>query len=1189
MKRVIVMMLAALTIFGTGLQASDKYGSGKQFADSLKGSGSGVLNNFNPGEVIPGYTENPPESAHYGGVTSSNSASLESAGASALNNSEVGKLTSEVIMNRPKDPISMDAPFISGGFDVQDKADIVTNGTYDKCETVNVSKTEITSHVCERTPAAELTCTRKASIKDNVVRKTVRKTYQKVVTLGYNARNVKWSGAFNIPEKGRLLHVAVDGERLVVPWSSKCDRESVTYECKASVKETLSIMGKELPIDILMYPREDSICSGGVNTHCTYHTRNGWGQIHQAFDTDMQVSAGQSFPVTSVLVIPKRTVHIIDMTNPTLVLRVDNVPTGLSVPFRFITSIGGSLTKIYDSVFHTPDSVAYSKTGMLFGATLMANTTDVVAQNGDLAMLLSEYVQQCVIGDIMLTHKYSMAELMQSSDPYEIIFRKPSPLRGVIVPRGNSLAQAGFQTCEALANNVLKRELKVDTTKGGKTWDYYVNRFIGPRASADTLFGLMMADSYGFYYQGGRDASEILRQNVVMNAIKQGITTHTAASGNVASLVNMADQSSNSKMRLSWAASGGLAATFVPVMHTVLMAMLVGMFPIIILLATIHGLTLPVLKGYVFSLVYLQSWPPLYAILNYAMAFYLKGETKGMNFSLSNLNTIQQTHSDIGLMAAWLSNSIPFIAAGLVFGLWRVVSQAGNYLGSSINSTASSAASQAADGTWAFNNMQMENVSGFKWDTNQSVRDGQMLTQHASGATTTKTAGGGILHDGKSAISSLATDIQFGRMLSSSYQAQQREAESQVQSLSNSISHGSQLVGSQLTQWAQQRGNSDTVVSGADSSRATTLTQAINKLNSVADSLAKRAGISTSEAVTEVLNKSQSGDFTAGGHGEAGIDTRKNILGKAVELTTGASASGKLYTDISYKGSDRSSHGINSDISSKTGHDRSLTAQETKDVRDAMDVINNHRTTDNSSHTDNASSSLSEQLASNLSDLQSQIKQYNDALNRSHEYAQMASYAENNSASINSNYSQEFVNYVHQSAPGRATTVLTDAGNPSLRAEREQLAQAFVDEKLKPQLEQEFRENRLRASESMGSVGPVVDMQSDLKRAYAENFADMQQRASGASVQGAEQIQKQVRDTRQTVESQVLKNEQEMASSQQELKTQRNTLAEQHKESEGAYNEALKQERSEQKFGWNSDKDEENMQRLRDAAKWKDK
>ncbi|EPU6425111.1 type-F conjugative transfer system mating-pair stabilization protein TraN [Escherichia coli] len=164
MKRAIMVVLAALVTFGTGLQASDKYTPGKQFADSLKGSGTGVLNNFRPDETIPGYTDNPPETGHYGGVTSSGSASLESAGAGALNSSEVGKLTSEVIMNRPKDPISMDAPFLSGGFDIQDKADIITNGTYDKCETVNVNKTEITSHVCERTPAVELACTRKAVI-----------------------------------------------------------------------------------------------------------------------------------------------------------------------------------------------------------------------------------------------------------------------------------------------------------------------------------------------------------------------------------------------------------------------------------------------------------------------------------------------------------------------------------------------------------------------------------------------------------------------------------------------------------------------------------------------------------------------------------------------------------------------------------------------------------------------------------------------------------------------------------------------------------------------------------------------------------------------------------------------------------------------------------------------------------------
>lgn len=164
MKRLTVMLLATAVTVVTGLQASDKYRPGKEFADSLKGSGTGVLENFNPEASIPGYNPNPPETGHYGGVAAGGAGSLESAGAGELLTSDVGQLTSEVIMNRPDDPISMDAPFISNGFEIQDKADLITSGSYDQCETVNVSKTELTTHLCERTPATELSCTRKANI-----------------------------------------------------------------------------------------------------------------------------------------------------------------------------------------------------------------------------------------------------------------------------------------------------------------------------------------------------------------------------------------------------------------------------------------------------------------------------------------------------------------------------------------------------------------------------------------------------------------------------------------------------------------------------------------------------------------------------------------------------------------------------------------------------------------------------------------------------------------------------------------------------------------------------------------------------------------------------------------------------------------------------------------------------------------
>jgi conjugal transfer mating pair stabilization protein TraN len=158
------MIFGGVILLSASSLASDKYQPGKQFADSLKGSGVGHLQGFKPEAVIPNYNPNPPETGHYGGVTASGSGGLENVGAGQLNSSDVGKVTTEVIMNRPKDPISMEAPFVSGGFDIQDKADTVTNGTFDKCETVTVDKTDITTHTCERTLPVELSCQRKAHI-----------------------------------------------------------------------------------------------------------------------------------------------------------------------------------------------------------------------------------------------------------------------------------------------------------------------------------------------------------------------------------------------------------------------------------------------------------------------------------------------------------------------------------------------------------------------------------------------------------------------------------------------------------------------------------------------------------------------------------------------------------------------------------------------------------------------------------------------------------------------------------------------------------------------------------------------------------------------------------------------------------------------------------------------------------------
>ncbi|CNI40157.1 type-F conjugative transfer system mating-pair stabilization protein TraN [Yersinia pekkanenii] len=148
----------------TTSDANDKYKEGADFAKSIQGQGTNQLNSFSAPNTFPGFTATPPETGYYGGETSMSNADILNAGNHALNTSEVGKVAQESLLNRPSDQLSLDAPFIDNGFQIQDKADIITEGSNEFCEPVNVNKTEINTFRCDRAPAIEVACTRTASI-----------------------------------------------------------------------------------------------------------------------------------------------------------------------------------------------------------------------------------------------------------------------------------------------------------------------------------------------------------------------------------------------------------------------------------------------------------------------------------------------------------------------------------------------------------------------------------------------------------------------------------------------------------------------------------------------------------------------------------------------------------------------------------------------------------------------------------------------------------------------------------------------------------------------------------------------------------------------------------------------------------------------------------------------------------------
>ncbi|MGS3526342.1 conjugal transfer protein TraG N-terminal domain-containing protein [Escherichia coli] len=90
-----------------------------------------------------------------------------------------------------------------------------------------------------------------------------------------------------------------------------------------------------------------------------------WVQRHNVMDLLGWVAV---FVLISLLVNVRTSVQIIDNSDLVKVHRVDNVPVGLAMPLSLTTRIGHAMVASYEMIFTQPDSVTYSKTGMLFGA-----------------------------------------------------------------------------------------------------------------------------------------------------------------------------------------------------------------------------------------------------------------------------------------------------------------------------------------------------------------------------------------------------------------------------------------------------------------------------------------------------------------------------------------------------------------------------------------------------------------------------------------------------------------------------------------------------------------------------------------------------------------------------------------------------------------------------------------------------
>ncbi|PLE58937.1 conjugal transfer protein TraG [Klebsiella variicola] len=826
-----------------------------------------------------------------------------------------------------------------------------------------------------------------------------------------------------------------------------------------------------------------------------------------------------SLTLVSMLVVIRTPVQIIDYSNVAQVYEVDNVPIGLAIPASLTTRVGNALIQSYEMVFALPDSVTYSKTGMLFGSNLVAKSTDFLSQNPQITTLFSDYVQNCVMGDIFLNHKYTFEELLNSPDPYTLIFANPSPLRGVF-DKNNQ-----FQTCEE-ASRDLKSALALDTQTGGKTWNYYVRQLFGGKPNPDLLFSQMIGDSYNYFYSSGQSAGQIIRQNVTMNALRSGIQSYAARSGDTASLVNIANTSSLEKQRLAQATMGHQALRTLPLMQTVIMGIMIGMFPIMVMAAMFNMMTLQVLKGYVFALIWLQTWPLLFAILNSAMAYYAK--QNGVPVVLSELSQVQLKNSDIATTAGYITVMIPPLSWGIVKSMGAAFSSAYSHFSSSGLGATSQAASGVVDGNYSFANMQMENVSGYSWGTNSTTSFGQMSRQLANGGMSTQTRDGSMVWDSGGAMSKLPVDINVGRQIASAQQQMARESDVQAESALHGYNSSVTSAWNSLQQFGTNKGNSASTTTGADTTESSQDSMARSKMWNAVVANAKANNISNEESFQQLMDKSTKGAVSGEIYGGGKWSSGDQLAGKLGKLATGFSADGGFKGSVALSGTSGSTDSTNE--SGRESHDsrHDTSSQAAKDFKEASDYFTSRKTTTSGNITDNNASSRVDQFSASLSSAKNSYDQYTTSRTRSHEYSEMASRTESMTGQMNENLTQQFANFVQHRAPQDAEAILTNTSSPEIAAQREALAREFVKEQVEPRVDGAYQQGRESIGQNMTGVSGGGDNGSVMAD-YGQNSGRIDAMTQEAGIKG---------DVGQKVDGMIAENKQQHQETRENIQQQ---------------------------------------------------
>jgi conjugal transfer mating pair stabilization protein TraG len=372
-----------------------------------------------------------------------------------------------------------------------------------------------------------------------------------------------------------------------------------------------------------------------------------------------------SLVITSALMLPKVNIIVKDRITK-LEQPVSNVPFMLGVFAGISSQLGEVLAKQLDAIF-AKAGPNYTGNGVAMASQLLAKVNHFHIRDPLMASNVRGFVQQCMVFDIA-KGKYTIKELHGSDNIWKLLKDNASKARGFVykthTPNRPKPVSSQILTCEEAANAL---ELAWNAAYKQAAIAYGVRLY--PSAPNPTkLFMKNLPLAHGYLTRLSSSAEEILQQSMMSNAIDDGLLELNQLTDANAAVTAYAAKRAQAQQRVAYSLQGSMASLSLSVLKVVVEILFYGLFPIIVAISIFPGGWV-IIKKYVIALFWIQSWAPMYAILNMIMNVY--GKTKSVAavsmvgkgaLNIYSLKALSEANEWISSAAGYAMMSVPFLS-----------------------------------------------------------------------------------------------------------------------------------------------------------------------------------------------------------------------------------------------------------------------------------------------------------------------------------------------------------------------------------------------------------------------------------------------------------------------------------------------------------------------------------------------